>query len=222
MSSVPTNIQWRDQPAAHLPDLPVPIFANPRFVGTEFATEFALRYVRALSAAEIDYRCVRAHLNHDRFGSLHFPLKTFINCLTITVGEGFGYTLLEAFAETAWRDSLDSLLTLKDNRSVRIIIYLPTWMQYRVKLFEVLEVTRPFFSKFRENSMDVKILGHDFFDPIGDDTEEIFSEQLNHYFDRTPEAWLDMKTREIKEIPNAKQRRACRGVRNPCFNRKPC
>lgn len=109
-------------------------------------------------------------------------------------------------AETAWRDTLGSLLTLKDNRSVRIVIYLHTWMEYRTKLFEVLEITRPFFCIFRENSMDVSTLGYDLFNPIGDGTEEIFSEQLNYYFDRTLEEWLDTKAKEIKEIPNTKQR----------------
>ncbi|USP80337.1 uncharacterized protein yc1106_07611 [Curvularia clavata] len=220
MSSVPAGIRYQNQPAVHLPDLPVPIFANPSLVGTEFAAEFALRYVRALTAAEIDHRCVRAHLNRDRFGSLHFPFKRFINCLTITVGcDSFGF--IESFAEAAWRDSLDALLTLKDDRSIKIIIYLSTWMQYRVRLFEVLEVTRPFFYKFRENSMNVKVFGYDFFNPIEDDTGDIYSEQLNHYFDRTPEEWLDMKAKEIKEIPDAKQRRACKGVRNPGFRRNP-
>lgn len=217
ISSVPSMFGYRDELTVHLPDLPVPVFANPRFVGTEFATEFAVRYVRHLSAAEVDYRCVRAYLNRDRFGPLQFPLKRFINRLDINICSSG----IEFFAEMGWRDSLDGLLMLKDNRSFgTITIYLPDWMQYRPSFFEFLELTRPFFRKFREYSMDVKILGYDFFNPIGDDTEDIYSEQLNHYFDGTPEEWLDMKAKEIKEIPDAKQRRACKGVRNPGSWRK--
>lgn len=220
MSRVPANIAYQDRPAEHSSDLPVPIFANPRFFGTDFASEFALRYVRALNGAEIDYRCVRAHINRDRFGSLEFPFKKFINCLTIAVGEIDGYGLDPPFAETAWRDSLDSLLGLKDNRSVKIIVYLPERVQYQKRFFEILEATRPFFHIFGENSMDVKILGYDFFNPIEYDPENIFSEQLNRYFDGTAEEWLDMKAKEIKEIPEAKQRKACKGVRHPLFIRK--
>ena len=48
---------------------------------------------------------------------------------------------------------------------------------------------------------------------MGDYSEGVFSEQLNYYFDQTPEEWLDMKAKEIREIKDAEQRRDCKGVR---------
>lgn len=205
-----------------MPDPSVPRFADSRFVGTEFATEAATRYFRALTGAEINYRCVRAHLNRSRFGCMDFPLKKIINNLTISLPDCIEYNYGTMYlAKTALADSLDSLLMLKENRDVKIVIYLPEMMQYHKMLFEFLEVCRPFHSLFRDAKMDVKILGYDFFNPIEDDSDDMFSEQLNQYFDRTPDEWLDMKAKEIKEIPDEKQRRACKGVGNPWPCRKP-
>ena len=60
--------------------------------------------------------------------------------------------------------------------------------------------------------MDVRVLGYDFFNPIEDDSEWIFSEQLNYYFNGTPEEWLEMKTKEVKEIADTRQRKACKSI----------
>lgn len=222
ISSIPFETQYNRQPAENLPDLPVPQFANSNFVGTDFASEAAQRYFRALTGAEIDYRCVRANLDRERFGPMYLPFKKVVNPLIISVGDdSWVYTFGQIqYAKAMLIDSLDSLLTLKDDPDMKIIIYLSPNMQYRKMFFEFLEIARPFFYQLRDANMDVKILGYDFFNPIEDDTKDVFSEQLNCYFDRTPEEWLDMKAKEIREVKDAKQRRACRGVRtlNPKRN----
>ncbi|KAJ6192586.1 hypothetical protein J3E72DRAFT_434682 [Bipolaris maydis] len=101
---------------------------------------------------------------------------------------------------------------LKGNRHLKVKIYLPWHIQYKKGLFEVLETIRPFLATFRNANMNVSVLGYDFFNPIDDDSEWIFSEQLDYYFHGTPEEWLEMKAKEIKEIADAKQRKACKGI----------
>ncbi|KAF5849233.1 hypothetical protein GGP41_006155 [Bipolaris sorokiniana] len=217
LSIIPDAVKISDQPILDLPPLSVPPFANSEFVGIEFASEAATRYFRAITVAEINHRCVRAHLNRNRFGPMCFPIKEAINSLTISVDENSSYGLgMSRFAKTALEDSLDSLLMLKSNRHLKVKIYLPCRIQYKKGLFEVLETIRPFFATFRDANMDVRVLGYDFFNPIEDDSEWIFSEQLNYYFNGTPEEWLEMKTKEVKEIADTRQRKACKSVRNSC------
>ncbi|XP_014558899.1 hypothetical protein COCVIDRAFT_24632 [Bipolaris victoriae FI3] len=213
LSITPDALKISEQPILDLPHLSVPPFANSRFVGIEFASEAATRYFRAITVAEIDYRCVRAHINRNRFGPMCFPIKEIISRLTISVYENSLYGLgMSGFAKTALEDSLDSLLMLKSNRHLKVKIYLPWRIQYKKSLFQVLETIRPFSATFRNANMDVRVLGYDFFNPIEDDSEWIFSEQLNYYFDGTPEEWLEMKIKEVKEIADARQRKACKGI----------
>jgi hypothetical protein len=71
------------------------------------------------------------------------------------------------------------------------------------------------FLTFREANIDIKVLGYDFFSTTEDDDTDIFSEQLNYYLTaRTPKEWLDMKAKEIKEIPRGPLRQRCKRVRN--------
>ncbi|KAL6156903.1 hypothetical protein ACJBU6_04486 [Exserohilum turcicum] len=213
ISFIPYVVTVHDQPAVDLLDLPVPRYANSSFVGNEFASEVAMRYFRALTGAAIDYRCVRAHLNRSYFGPMHLTMKDVIKNVVMTISRvaycSYG---TKVFAADALADSLESLFILKDHRNLPIEIYLDHTLQYKPALFEILEIIRPMFLQFRDAKMNVKVLGYDFFNPIDDRSQDVFSEQLNYYFDLSPEEWLDMKAEEIKAIPDKKQRMACKGI----------
>ena len=160
ISSIPFDFEHRRLPNVKFSDISVPLFANSKFVGTEFAFEATLRYFKALTSAEIDYRCVRPNLERDRFGPMHLPLKKVMNPLIISMNHTWAYTFGQTqFEKRQLKDSLDSLLTLKDDRDIKIIIYLCPTMQRKKILFEFLEIARPFFHTFRDANMDVKFMG---------------------------------------------------------------
>lgn len=67
--------------------------------------------------------------------------------------------------------------------------------------------------------MDVKVLGYDFFSTTEDYDADVFSEQLNYYLTAgTPEEWLEMKAKEIKEMPRGPFRQRCKRVSGPLFS----
>ncbi|KAI4692729.1 uncharacterized protein J4E88_001097 [Alternaria novae-zelandiae] len=67
------------------------------------------------------------------------------------------------------------------------------------------------FLMIREANMDVKVLGYDFFSTTEDYDADVFSEQLNYYLTAgTPEEWLEMKAKEIKEMPRGPFRQRCK------------
>jgi hypothetical protein len=194
-------------------DLPVPRFANAHFMGNDFAEEAATYYFRVRRIAEIDYRCVRAYLERDRFGPLIFLVKNAIRRLTIKIDWDMckGTYSGEDFAYEALSDSMDSLHLLQNHKDMAIEIFLHTDMQFCPSLYRVLDTIMPVFLLLREANVNIKVLGYEWFSQVDAD-DDATSEQLNYYFTRTPEEWLDMKAEEIKAIPEAKLRRRCRRV----------
>jgi hypothetical protein len=212
ISFVP-NYSSPDESVVSAPELPVPRFANATFVGVDFASEAAARYFRVLSGAELDYRYVRAHIERDHFGPMPFAVKNDIRRLVMKIDES-AYPG-RWIAPAALTDSMNSLLMLKDHHDISIRVYLESELQWSLAFYQALELIKPVFMMLREINIDIKVLGYDFFSTTEDDDADIFSEQLNHYLTAdTPEEWLDMKAREIKEMPRGLPRRRCKRVRN--------
>jgi hypothetical protein len=206
---------FSDEAAINAPDLPVPRFANATFVGVDFASEAAARYFRVLSGTELDYRYVRAHIERDHLGPMAFAVKDDIRRLVITIDESGGtiYTG-RRIACRALNDSMNSLLMLRDHQNLSVRIYLESDMQWSLAFYQALEAIKPVFLTLREANIDIKVLGYDFFSTTEGDDTDIFSEQLNYYLTaRAPKEWLDMKAKEIKEIPRGPLRQRCKRVR---------
>ncbi|KAH6872693.1 hypothetical protein BKA58DRAFT_438797 [Alternaria rosae] len=201
-----------DEAGTKVQDLPVPRFANAALVGEDFASEAVATYFRDLSKFELDYRYVRACLERDHFGSMPFSFKEAIRHLVITVDEDFGNLYSgKKIACRALSDSMNSLLMLRERQCLSVEIYLGPDMQWRLALFQALEVIKPVFLMLRKANIDVKILGYDFFSTTEDDDADVLSEQLNIYFTAsTPEEWLEMKAKEIKEMPQGPLRQRCK------------
>jgi len=200
--------------------LPVPRFANAALVGEEFASEAATTYFKDLSNVELDYRYVRAYLERDRFGSMAFSFKDAIRRLVITIDEDYGNIYSGKWiACRALYDNMKSLLMLRDRQELSVEIYLESDMQWNLALFQALETIKPVFLMIREANMDVKVLGYDFFSTTEDYDADVFSEQLNYYLTAgTPEEWLEMKAKEIKEMPRGPFRQRCKRVSGPLFS----
>jgi hypothetical protein len=198
-------------------DLPVPPFANSHLVGNEFAQETATYYFRMRRIAEVDYRCVRAYLERDRFGPMPFLVKNVIRRLVIKIDWDmckhtyFGEDSREDFAYDALADSIASLLILRHHKDMAIEIYLHPDMQFCPSLYRVLETMKPGYLSLREANVNIKVLGYEWFS-VMDADDDTTSEQLNCYFTRTPEEWLDMKAKEIRAILEAKLRKRCKRV----------
>lgn len=199
-----------------IPTLPVPFFTNPRFVGPAFAHEAAIYYLRAISRAEIPYRCVRNYLQRNTFGPLRFPWLDVIHRLTIALD--WEICNGEHVAHADLQDSLARLLDLRDRENLTVTIYLSRDFQYSRALFPTLDVIAPFYHALSESKLTVKILGYQFFAPgetsrgnlvQGDD--DTTSEQLNYYFAGSAEDWLAMKAAEIETIARP-------GLRKKCFS----
>jgi hypothetical protein len=205
---------FSDEAGTNVLDLPVPRFANATFVGVDFASEAAARYFRSLSNAEIDYRYVRAHLERNNFGPMEFAVRDNIQHLVMRVDETYGTIFPgKRIASRALDDSMNSLLMLKDNRNLRVEIYLEPGMQWSMAFYQALEVIKPVFLTLCEANIDIRVLGYDFFSTTEDDDADIFSEQLNYYLTAaSPGEWLDMKAKEIKEIPPGPLRQRCNRV----------
>jgi hypothetical protein len=198
-----------------VPDLSVPQFANADFMGNDFAQEATSWYYRTRRIAEVDYRWVRAYLERDSFGPTRLLVRNTIRPLTVKIdwdifkNQYFGR---EKFAYDALKDSMDSLRMLQDHRDMTIEIYLHRDLQFCPSLYRILETIRPSYLLFRGAKIDMKVLGYEWFGPMGDGTSDSTSEQLNHYFTRTPEEWLNMQAKEIKVISEAKLWRHCKRV----------
>jgi hypothetical protein len=203
-----------DEAGTTAPDLPVPRFANATFVGVDFASEAAARYFRSLSNAELDYRYVRVHLERNNFGPMEFAVRDNIQHLVMTIDEKHGTIYPgKRIASRALDDSMNSLLMLKDNRSLRVEIYLEPGMQWSLAFYQALEVIKPVFLTLCEANINIRVLGYDFFSTTEDDDADIFSEELNRYLTAaTPVEWLDMKAKEIKEMPPGPFRQRCNRV----------
>jgi hypothetical protein len=195
-------------------DLPVPHFTNAHVMGNEFAEEAATYYFRVRRIAEVDYRCVRAYLERDRFGPMPFLVKNAIRRLTIKIdwdmckGTYFGGD----FAYEALTDSIDSLGLLQNHKEMAIEIFLHPDIQFCPSLYRVLDTIKPGFLLLREANVNIKVLGYEWFSLMAEDPAETTSEQLNYYFERTPEEWLNMKAEEVRAISEVKLRRRCKRV----------
>ncbi|KAF1829475.1 hypothetical protein BDW02DRAFT_573931 [Decorospora gaudefroyi] len=191
-------------------DLPVPRYANADLVGHQFAAEAAEWYLRMRKEAEVDYRCVRAYLERDRFGPMPLFIRNCIRRLIIKID--CQASLITGMDYEALRDSMDSLLMLKDHDDLAIEIYLDQGLQYHLAFYRVLEIIKSAYLVLREANLDIKVLGWEFFSPVGNDPCDVESEQLNYYFTGTPKEWLDMKAEEIKAIKERKLRIQCQRI----------
>jgi hypothetical protein len=212
----------RQDEARHLRSwiLEVPHFADAKVVGESFAREAATWYFRSVTKAEIHYRLVRAFLNMESFGNMAFRPRNIIRRLTIDIAwEMLGYFTHDvAYAEL--QENLETLQTLPVKEDFEIIIYLSRDMQFSRTLFRVLETLRPIYTALVQKGMKVKILGYRFFTPQwrnpNDFREEVIpervcttAEQLNYYFEGTPEEWLDMKEAELQTIKQPQRKMKC-------------
>lgn len=194
-------------------EIPVPQFANSVFVGDVFASEAAALYFRTLIGAEIDYRCVRNHLEREKIGAMPFPLAKTIRRLTIKIEEEYIGWVIDY---EVLKDCIQSLLMLKDHSGICVEIYLNSNIQYSGALFRVLETIKPVFFALRDTKVEIKVLGYNFFSLLEDDKSDAFSEQLNYYFMGTPQEWLEMKKTENREIPGVSLRNQCKRVSTSC------
>ncbi|KAG9381428.1 hypothetical protein A1F94_008748 [Pyrenophora tritici-repentis] len=195
------------QTSMEMPEILVPQFANAAVVGAEFASEAAALYFRTLIGAEIDYRCVRAHLERETVGTMPCSVAKTIRRLTVKIEEGYIGWVIDY---EALKDCMQSLLMLKDRGGMCIEIYLNSSIQYSGALFRVLETIRPFYLALRDTKVKIKVFGYNFFSLLEDESDDVFSEQLNYYFMGTPEEWLKMKKMENQEILEAPLRNHCK------------
>lgn len=205
-------------------NLKVPFFADPAIVDSNFANEAAMWYFRMLTRAEFDYRHVRGYLQRDTFGSMKFIPRNAIRRLTIDID--WDIQKNEDFAYAALRDSMNSLLMLKDHKNLTIEIYLCRHLQFSSTLFPVLDIIKPIFHILETKGPGIKVMGYQFFTPAWKEdhgrTEEKKTyatvELMNCYFQVTPKEWLALKDEEIKAIPQSRLREKCYEVRIACEN----
>jgi hypothetical protein len=205
--------------------LPTPFFADTRFVGEQFAREAATWYFRHASNAEVHYRLVRAFFGMEKFGDMSFRPRDVIRRLTIEVA--WSIYAWHEFAYADFRENMEYLLTLPVKDDFEIVIYLPRDMQFSRLFFHVLDTLKPIYKALVEKGMRVKVLGYQFFTPswkYGHDSDDEMkleqareyttAEQLNCYFDMTPETWFTMQAAEISAIRQPQRRAKCFEVRH--------
>jgi hypothetical protein len=173
-----------------------PFFADAHIANSQFALEASTHFFRSVSNAEVHYRFVRAFCEMSTFGHMAIRPIDIIRRLSINI-EWQIYQWRD-FAYTEFRQSMEYLLTLPVKDDFEIVIYLPRCMQFSRLLFHILETLRPIYKALAEKGMKIKVLGYDFF--LDDEAQVETAEQLNYYFDRTPEMWFAMKKVEIDAI----------------------
>jgi hypothetical protein len=214
--------------------LVAPYFADPRYTGEDFANEAAERFFSSLTQAEVHYQAVQGYLQIDTFDSLQMAPRDFIRRLTINIEWSFSINPLTrcsymsghvASLDPAWTDlesNLDSLLRLPIKDSFSIVIYLSRDLQFSRNLFCALDTIKPVYLTLVAKGMRVKVLGYRFFTPSwrlrtkfanGLDRSSQTAEQLNYYFDRTPEEWLSMVGTELEAIKQPQRKMGCLEVR---------
>jgi hypothetical protein len=186
----------------------VPFFADTHFADTQFALEAAAYFFRSASTAEAHYRFVRAFCEMSKFGNLSIRPINIIRRLSINIA--WQIYQWQDFSYSEFRENMEYLLTLPVKDDFEIVIYLPRCMQFSRLLFHILETLRPIYKALVEKDMKMKVLGYDFF--LDDEAEVGMAEQLNYYFDRTPEMWFAMKEVEINAIQRQDRKIASFGV----------
>jgi hypothetical protein len=185
-----------------------PFFADARLVDPQFALEASIYFFRSISTAEVHYRFVRAFCEMSTFGNMSFRPINVIRRLTIDVA--WLIYQWRDFAYTEFRENMEHLLTLPVKDDFEIVIYLPWCMQFSRLLFHVLETLRPVYKALVEKNMKIKVLGYKFF--VEDEEKTETAEQLNYYFDTTPEKWLASKKLEINALSQGHRKVECISV----------
>lgn len=203
--------------------LEAPLFADANFVGEASAREAATWFFRSVTRAEVDYRLLRAFLsNIDTFGNMAFRPREIVRRLTIDISwQMLGYYTNDV-THAELQDNLESLLALPAKEDFEIVIYLSRDMQFSRTLFRVLKILRPIYTALVQKGIKVKVLGFGFFTPQwihrpdfryeDEDKPEYVcttAEQMNYYFQGTPEEWLDMKEAELLTITQPLRKWKC-------------
>jgi hypothetical protein len=199
-------------------NLLMPFHTDARFVGEAFAREAATYFFRMLTDAEVHYQLASAYLRIEELGNMSFRPRDVVRRLTIDIAWSISQRKEVAYSDL--QDTLESLLTLPMRDDLAILMYLGRDLQYSRNMFCVLDMIKPVFCTLFQKGVNIKVLGYRFFTPrwrnSGDDETGVGSnrtfttaEQLNYYFDRTPEEWFEMKEAELRAIKQPLRRQKC-------------
>jgi hypothetical protein len=200
--------------------LRVPSFADAKFVGEPFAREAATWFFRSVTGAEVHYCNLPAFFNMNQLGHMPFCPRDIIRRLIVSVKWSVASHRTREFAYAELQENLESLLTLLVKEDFTINMYITSGMQFSCTLFRVLEIIRPYYYALVHKGHKVKVLGYRFctlswrkYDVIKEETSPertcTTAEQLNYYFDGTPEDWFAMNRAEIESMREPLRKEKC-------------
>ena len=202
--------------------LTAPHFAHATFVGEDFASEAVTWFFSMLKKPEVDYRRAQTYIQMKNFGSVTIRPIDVIRHLAIWVECGmFGRPNYKDIPWENLRINLESLLGLPVRDNLVLEIRISENLQFTHELFRVLVTIRPVYHALVEKQVNIKVLGNNFIIArLADDPKVAAeqgrprndAEQLNCYFDGTPEEWFLKKEVDILAIEEARRRISCMKV----------